>query len=674
MPDLNEQILAELRGLRQDVGRGGGFASGNMTGQRMADQAWNGITNTASSLSKVSTGAYDLNGAIADVTKTFDIFGGVGQKLGAVFSGTINYVKDMNDAMIQSGRYGVTFSQNLFDYTGRLAGAQISFNDFNKLLGGAGKQIMGLGMNAQQSADFFLLNSAALARNEKVMVANLMGIGLTEFQDQLAITTDLFKNLDRTRIDTNRLIQQSTIAATIEIDNMARITGRSRQEIQKDIDQQQQSRLVQIAKMSMTPEQLANLNRTNAMMSQLGPGMADVYVQMMKFKNVVTPEGREIAGAMNLVMPGFMEKMQQMANSTDEREIARLQEELKYMLGQAAADEKRMDQLTILATRNEGVAKMFAEIFGGKGRAQIDAYAQQYRAAGGDSARFQELTEDSARLRDSISKQILQLNQAGGPGAAISQMLLGLDRAIKSGQTAVGKYIESFEATAGKKLEGIDARGMFNEIMNLQNMTPEQIETFAKKLISSTAVDVDNAPPDGKPQGIPRYGETTTNPLHVNVVNESIRTKAEQRAMGSLGANGPMKVDKWFEDFGSGMIMQLDGRESVVREDQRLAFAMDTLKESGVLSSMIAGLRSIAPTGAQGNETVMRDLTTAITTLPQQIKIPEFKFPATADDDKKLLSDAIDRLNTKMDTLIAAVEDGSKGTVKAVRTQNNLIG
>jgi len=676
-PITYEQMRDLLREQATVIRQGGGFASGNMTGQRMSDQLWTGITNTGSALGKVSTGAYKLDDAIKNVTEVFGIFGGVGEKLGAVFGGTLTHVKEMNDAMIQSGRYGVTFSQNLFDYTGRLANAGISFDNFNKLLGGAGKQINGLGMNAQQSADFFLMNSAALLRSEKVMTAGLMGIGLTEFQDQLVITTDLFKNMDRTRIDVNRRIQESTIEATIEIDNMARITGRSRQEIQKDIDQQQQNRMLQIAKLSMTPDQLANLNKTQAFMSQLGPGFSDVYVQLMKFKNVVTPEGREFAGAMNMAIPGFMEKFQQMADSKDAKEQERLMTQLQYMLGEAMADTNRQNTLAILGTlQNNPVARQFTEIFAGKGANAITSYSQMYRESGGDPEKFRQLSEDSAQLRKAISENVLSLKQQGGAGAMISQMLLGLERAMQSGQTAVGTYIASFEKSAGKKLEGLDPKTLFREIMDLQNASPERLEAIAKSMINYTGVDTDNTPPDQRGgQDNPRYGSTATNPMHVNVVNPRLNVSADPKFTGSLGSNAPTKVSKWFEDFGAGTILEAHGRETVVREDQSLAFAMDTLRDSGILPNMAAGLRSVV-SSTSGTDTgeIIRELSNVISTLPQQIKIPDIKLPAQFDDDNKILSEMLERLNTKMERLISAVEDGSKGTVKAVRSQNNLIG
>lgn len=494
-PITYEQMRDLLREQATVIRQGGGFASGNMSGQRMSDQVWTGITNTGNALGKVSTGAFKLDDAIKVVSDTFGIFGGVGQKLGQVFGGTLSHVKDMNDAMILSGRYGVTFSQNLFDYTGRLANAGISFDNFNKLLAGAGKQINGLGMNAQQSADFFLMNSAALLRSEKVMTAGLMGINITEFQDQLAITTDLFKNLDRTRIDVNRRIQESTIEATIEIDNMARVTGRSRQEIQKDIDQQQQSRLIQIAKMSMDPEQLANLNKTQAFLSQMGPGFSDVYIQLMKFKNVVTPEGREFAGMMNMAIPGFMQKFQEMADSKDAKEQERLMTQLQFMIGEAMADTRRQDTMAILATLpNNPVARQFTEFFAGKGANAISSYGQMYRDARGDPEEFRRRAEDSALLRKSISENALSLKQQGGSGAMISQMLLGLERAMQSGQTAVGTYIANFSKAADKQLEGLDPKTLFREIMDLQNASPERLEAIAKAMISYTGVDTDNTP------------------------------------------------------------------------------------------------------------------------------------------------------------------------------------
>lgn len=163
--------------------------------------------------------------------------------------------------------------------------------------------------------------------------------------------------------------------------------------------------------------------------------------------------------------------------------------------------------------------------------------------------------------------------------------------------------------------------------------------------------------------------------MHVNVVNTRLNVTSDKKEFGgSLSQMGSTKVSKWFEDFGAGTILEAHGRESVVREDQSLAFAMDTLRDSGILPNMAAGLRSaVSATSGIDTGEMIRELSNVINTLPQQIKMPELKLPSQFNEDNKILSDVLERLNTKMDRLISAVEDGSKGTVKAVKNQGNLI-
>ncbi len=660
-----------------------GFASGSMTGQAMRDQAWTGITNAGSALGKVSTGAMDFKGVIEQVTKTFGIFGGVGDVLGTVFSGTINHLKDMNDAMLLSARSGVSFNQNLFNYTKSLADAGISFENFNKLISTAGKQIFGSGLNAQHSADIFLNVSKSLMESRNVLTMNMMGIDMTEFQDQIAITTDLFKGLDRTRYDVNKLIVESTIAAAVEIDNMARLTGRSRQEIQKDLDQQQSSKLTRMARQSLDGKQLENLNRMGPMLAQLPEGMSDVYVQLMRFKNTVTKDATEQLKAMDMVAPGTERLMRQMANTKDEKELERLKSEFQFLYAKGMADAQAKGTFDIMPTIQNGIAKGITEnMAGGKSNYGM-SLSQMYRDSGGNYEKFLELEQSAARFRADMQKNIGLTNQAGGSGAVVSQILQLFDRSLKLGPQAVAAFMKSFEDTLGEKLTGVDSQGMMGKILDLQNMTPERAKEIYNKLIPSTAVDLDKGRKEGNvPTDMPeRYGVAADKPLHVSVTNFPPLTPADQsnstdpnrrRAGGSLNATGSTKIDKWFENF-DGMEYILDNDESVVRRDQSVAFAIDALTQNGMLPAMAAGLRAAANTSGS-NDDALRELTSVISSLPSQLVPSNLAGVTQPNEDKEILAQLLDRLNTKMDTLINTVEDGSKGTVRAVRSQSNLIG
>lgn len=659
-----------------------GFAGGAMSASQVREQLTNGIFNVGSSFGKLQTGAYDLRAALDDTTKVFGIFGGVGEVLGGVFTKTINHFKEMNDSLITSGRFGVTFNQNLFGYTTRLAEAGISFERFNSLLQSANKQIMGLGMNAQQSADFFLKTNQAFMVDPLVMRMNLLGIGLTEIQDQLAVTANLFKAVDRSKmseISFVELLKQATISATTEIDNMARVTGRSRQDIQKDIDAQQNERNTRLLRAAMDKDQIENYNRAGAMLANLPKQFNDLYTQLIVKKGPMTREGAEQLAALDYLAPGLSRLFFQLSQARDEKEQERLRQQFEFLYGRAMADTQRMQKdISNLTGATGGVAEVVKDLVGGDRSNYGVALGQQFRGAGGDFARFQEIQQENARLRAAVDAALLKQDKPGSSGAMVSQILLLMDRSLKLGPLAVAKFIEKFENEVGEKLAGLKPEEMVQKVLDLQaNMTEDKFKNIFNKL-SSTAVDLSD--PNAARPNLPRYGAPGETPLNVNVTNTRLNVTQEagppspwsgqqrpQRSFGTYGATG-----EWWEDFGSGTTIDAHNVQSVVRKDQAVDFSMYTMKETGILATLAASLKNAVTEQSPANSDMVRELSAAITALPKQI--PEIKFPTNFEDDRKILADGLDKLNTKMEKLIATVEDGSRGTVKAVRNTTNLIG
>jgi hypothetical protein len=172
----------------------------------------------------------------------------------------------------------------------------------------------------------------------------------------------------------------------------------------------------------------------------------------------------------------------------------------------------------------------------------------------------------------------------------------------------------------------------------------------------------------------PRYrrGQTNQDPLFVNIVNG--RDLGAPRDDGSFGAKkgSGSGLDRWMENFGDGTLIQAHREEGMVTRKQAVPFALDALGETGILNNLVGGLMSSV--NSQMDPSIVREMISSVEKIPGQIKFPELGTTAADIEDKKILAEMLERLNTKMERLIAVVQDGSKGTVKAVKSQNNLIG
>lgn len=665
-----EDILQELRNINQNLSRQSPFAYGGATGAQMASQLASGTQSLVSSTGQMLQGSYNVKQAIDTVSKALNIFPTVGPALAGIITATSNELLSMNNSMIMAGRNGVTFSQNLFAYTKMLGDAGISFQNFNSLLQNSNKYIMGFGLNAQDSAENFLKISAALKNTDAVLAARLTGIDFEEFQQSLLVSTNLMKFVDGKRADSNRLLADSAYAATIAIDDMARITGKSRQEIQKDVDKASQSRLMQVAKMSMDQEQLDAIQRTLPFFTQFGDSVADVYQQLEAFGEVVTPEAKNALAGFNQAFPGIEAKMREMVGTLDPTRRKEIEMEIQYLMAQRASDKQGLEELRILATRKEPWAVDLTNALINSQALSAGARAR-FQESGGDFGEFVRLTKASSELRQKIQEDIGKLNQQGGVGAIISQILRGLDVSIQAGSNAVANYVASFEKATGEKLGNVDVQGFVNKIMSLQQTEPEKVKDIVKAMMGDTSINLKEAQEKGEAPNVPRYkGQSVADPLYVNVVNGGDLGKP--RFGGTKGMDGDTKISKWFEDFGAGTLIQAHNREGIIREDQSTEFALDTLSESGILGTMAASLKGAI--SANQNPAMMRDLISKIETIPQQLRFPDMPKTVADTEDKKILADMLDRLNSKLDKLITVVEDGSRGTVKAVKNQGNLIG
>ncbi len=672
----DQEILQELRSLNQNLTRNSPFAAQNpMNGTQMATQLSNVTQGVVSTAGSMINGSMDMTKAMKTVTSVLGIFPDLGPALSGIITATSNELLNMNNSMIMAGRNGVTFSQNLFLYTKMLGDAGISFESFNKILANNSKQMMGFGLNAMDSAKNFLEATTAIRNAPDVLNARLMGIDFEEFQSQLLTGADLMKFADGKRADVTEKLVLSTIQATEAIDDYARITGRSRQEIQKDVDKAAQSRLLEVAKMSMSKEELEAMQKSLPFMTQFGDGVANIFQEMSVFGDVVTKEGREAIAGLNTAFPGLAEKMREMTQTLDPARRKELELEIQYMMGERLSNKESMRELNILATRKEAWAVQLVEAITKSQSLGAGARAR-FEEAGGDRAKFEELTTASTRLREAIAEALGKPGQPGGPGAALSQILRGFDVAIQGGNTAVANYIQKFQQELGEGISQAmpDPQKILEKILSLQRTTdPDRLQAIATSMTGYTGVNTDVTTGTNVPND-PRYrrGQTTQDPLYVNIVNG--RDLGAPRDDGSFGAkNGSGSgLDRWMENFGDGTLIQAHREEGMVTRKQAVPFALDALGETGILNNLVGGLMSSV--NSQMDPSIVREMISSVEKIPGQIKFPELGTTAADIEDKKILAEMLERLNTKMERLIAVVQDGSKGTVKAVKSQNNLIG
>lgn len=625
-----------------------------------------GLNNTLTSLGQVAQGNYTLASGISDVTKVMGIFGTAGSVVAGITSTVANNMIQMNQHLMSSAKFGMTFGQDIGTFTNELGKAGIGQQQWVQLLQNNSKYLSGSASSAQEAGQLFLRQSQALMQNEDVLRARITGIDLSEFQDQLLQSTNLMKFQGIETHKTQKALQESVVNTTIEIDNMSRITAKSRQEIQKGVDQQTQSNTMRIARMAMSAEQLGRYNASLPVITQYGKTFADVFTEMSGNRgNIVSKEGGEIAGAIEQIAPGVTSLMRQLSTETNATTRKELESRIQFELSRGAADEEKMAQFVARANAGDPVSRKMVEILT-QGEGMFGAGKEFFVKSGGDFTAFKGQQKE---LFDAAKKNREQIGEDAGKGAQLSQLINGGEAAMKAISAGLSGGIKAVADKAGEQLVQNKLAADYLKILSIPKaISPDELKA---KLAEVGYTGQDTTDKTQAPKG-KEFDWNKSNPLPVTVIDPTA-----SQAAGSKDTFG-----SWFgKDWGTGGMSMLHGKEAVVPEGKMAEFINDMVAQTpGMLNGLQGSLRnSVAESNPSASiERALQQFTSAIN-VPSTISSannPNATVTSGTIIESKTTSDlheAIEKLNTKMDKLITAVEDGSSANVRAVKSKGNLI-
>lgn len=682
MAGLEDKVdrLANALERMLDQGRfsgGGGTGGGGGGAANNGINSFNsGLNQTITSVSNLARGNSNLTTVIGDVTKVFGAFGPVGDLLGKTFGNISNELIQMNQSMMASSRYGMGFSQNLGLFTEQLAKAGIGQQQWVNLLQNNAKYLQGSASSAEQAANLFLTQSQALMKEGTVIQARLAGIDLSEFQDELIISTNMLKFNSIQSERTQKVLQDSVIQTTIEIDNMSRITGKSRQEIQKGIDNTMKSNTMQLAMMAMSAEELARYKVQAASINQYGEPVAKLFAEMSANRgNIVNKETGATAAALETIAPQAARALRELSTETDAERRKQLQIEFEFRMAEAAADKDRMKQFVALAERGEpGVKEIVQTLI--QGQAIIGANLNALEAGGGTRAGFE------AQRAEILRKAGLERRpgeEGATPGNQVSVAINAAEAGVKTIAAGLATGVNDLNTAAGKQLLELQLSNTYLQAFNTKAVTPEHISNLVKDAIGYSGRPTTPGSP-GEPSAETKREFNIRNdantPIHVQgTVRIDPTSPVTRQAFGSKDTFGD-----WFNGPSNLLsFMNEQGPEAVVPKGKIGEFINDMIAQSpGMLSGLQGSLRNSM---AENNPTIA--IQKAFEQFSSSINIPSTVSPSGSSSaingsivETKTTSDlhdAIEKLNSKMDKLITAVEDGANANVKAVKSRGNLI-
>jgi hypothetical protein len=240
-----------LRSLADKLGAGLGQSGTNLsenlekTGesanvfQQVLDAASGATVGTARSLATFGTAAFDGTARLSTATDALrKNFGSVGDSLmgfpDALVKGAEGYV----DTFRSLSNVGAAFGGDIFELKNSAAQTRMSLDQFAGVVSSNSEQFAALGGNVSDGARAFTMFSKAFFDSTENYAERLGMMGLTTEEMNEALARQLGINARANLSDERQrtLLLESTMKLTGEMDAMAKLTGKQKNQIQAEID------------------------------------------------------------------------------------------------------------------------------------------------------------------------------------------------------------------------------------------------------------------------------------------------------------------------------------------------------------------------------------------------------------------------------------------------------
>lgn len=663
--DLSERSITNLTngivaGLGGNKPFGGPRTEGSTTGggksaMDSVTQLFTGANNLVTSVGLLTQGTYGLTQATGDIGKVIGMFGPVGAGLAQFGEGVVGIAVDTNKYMMDVTKQGFGFGQNLGLFSSSVLGAQMSMPGFKRMIEESGKSLGGLSGTATNSAVAYLAMLQDI--NEHPDVYKMRLTGLDDFDQTLRISSNMSRNLNMQDAASKKSVIDSAVQMAVEMDNIARLTGKSRQEQQKQLEQQNQKAEMEVFLLSATKEQQAAMKDNATFMGKYSVEMRDYLTEITIGKgNILTKSGTATGAALETMVPGVTGLFKQLALTVGDDPAAKakrkeIQAEIDSRFADLATNEKKLAELALLrATSGDEVTKKMGDIIAGsKEHLLVEQKMAQERKAG----------ESTSDVRARVIKMIEDERLAAGtpnaaPGAAPSQAIVAADIFFKQVSSGWGVALEGLNTKSDGFIKNLDG---LNKVFAARTqaeiaLLPAELKKWAG--YSGVATDSSNVSARFKDQ-VPKAGG--------KALGDEFVPAGWQ---GFVGENGP--------EF-----LKVGGQSSVKSNTVSMGLLDQAVTK---LPAMMSGMQNelkLAMHEAKNSMPSAKDFdslfsnfkTTFSSANPVTNQVQSVE--PFGNEASSALQKGIDLLNTSVKQLITAVEDGTSKNVKAVKSTGNML-
>ncbi len=619
-------------------------------------------------------GFQSLIGGTASVTGAFELVGAAANKinplLGAFVTLGVGVAKsavDINESLKTASQNGMYFGQNLGLYNLAIANSRMTLGEFNEIVKYNNQSLSGLAGNAEKSALEFLKLGKRLQDDPLTYDLAATGIGVQEFNKALLLSAGQQKFADLTTKENQDKVLSSAMGLAIELDNVARLTGKNRATMQKEMEERELDVGYRLKKATAGQDELAGILKAEAMSKAYGSQYEKV-AQIMATGGPMNKAQTDIVAASDPKMVALISELVKVqgTDKAADAERERIRNEMNLRTLEAQKDTAGNKNAIALAYSENSVAKGVAlgKIELAEAGNRIAKDEVEAKKAGISLIEYQK------QQADLLAKQ---RSPDSGPQAAVAKTLNQGEILLKDANKALAIGVDKVNDTLGRSIKGLEGlntvlrpytSGEIDKALNGKNTKPVEPKP-------NTEPKPDNTPKTEKP--------TSTTP-----------GKEVNRENGSFGA-----VGKFIEDFGKGTPAMLHGKEGVITENQLnglLSQATGSVKQNATtfepmsqMKNMLAEAQGGMKSSLEASKSSMPDVS-MFEKMFSQIKMPDVseisnavasRMPQSStssnNDAMNEVAKGVDQLNMRIERLINAVEDGSSKSVKALKSRGNMI-
>ena len=636
----------------------------------------------------------------------------------AAIRGNVNSLKDTVTGAMASGKalynaadeqvnifrktsdIGLAFNNDALGLRSSIGQTRLGVDEYGAVISRAMVGFTALGGSITDSAKVFNRMSKDFGDSTAADQLRVMGYTTQETNEVLALSLSGRRNLDMNDARSRQEAIVATAQLAEEMDKTAKLTGTSRRE-QMDLLQAQQkdARLQAALELEIRKGGAGARDEFNKMAVSLkAVGLDKLGTALYTERGLDEGEATQMAALGNagtMLQRAILETK----NARTPEEKAAAEANLNAAKAEVAARTQSTEFLQATATVSGKIGESFGQLYLGS-RAYGDALAKIEKETGktGDAAK-RELDQRIKFEQEGKDAQGKFIAGANNTAAVIQAQNRLKDSTVTLYQTLdainqrFGKSApvqEVLQAAANRKID--PATGKNEASSERGGVLPRAITELPKAIEEGTVLKqlpaiIGSSIKETFSQGLSALKIIGAETLNVGVIKEAA-PKVQGFSKGTMGELGTL-----FGNFGSGTPAMLHGKEAVITESQmsNLFGGIQTQLNSQMNSTsmpdmdMFNGVQSKLKGQLDSVKSSMPDAG-MFEKMFSQMKMPDIgeisnavasKIPQPSSvgssDTMSAMASGIDQLNMRIERLITAVEDGSSKSVRALKSQGNMI-